>query len=208
MWNNEWTRILKRSNEIAFQRRGLELDETRRHFTKWFSPVYYFLLHDIYPKYMIEEHFLSHASLHFVIECMTWLSHPIIKRSGLSDETPLCFAKKMMIIILFYNMFLYGLTEPNIFHMIGDDCGLLIVVAISWPIRLEDKFLCIDFPSLSVEKHLFLKTYIWYFLRMKYKEEFDSNKIEKIPKYILQPFEGIVFDAIPNDYPRLISELA
>jgi len=197
-WNLEWLRIIRKSNVLA--KSSLSL------FSDWFYPVYNFLFTSIHPIFEKNINFLSLAPVDFVVQSIQWLSIPIIRsvnifNSSLSPTTlsekmeKIIFSKKLLIVIVFHNLFLYGSIDPDIFYKIGDDDAVLIVIASSWPIELQDMFLYINFPSLTVEKTLFLKTYIWYFLRQYHSSLGDTVVV---PLYLLEKFPGIMLDKLPE----------
>lgn len=197
MWRDEWLVILRKSNFL--QSRGVL-------FSAWFYPVYNFLFRGINPIFEKDINFLSLAPIDFIVQAIQWLSIPQIRNANVfsaaveNDKEKIVFCKKLLLVLIFHNLFLYGRIDPDIFLRIGDDDGVLIVIASAWPIELEDKFLYISFPFLTEEKSLFLKSYIWYFLRKFYQIQQFNNPAFIVPLFALEKFPGLLVDKIPNDF--------
>jgi hypothetical protein len=208
IWKDEWYKILKKSFEIQ-SKGGI--------FSTWFYPVHNFLLFDINPIFENNVNFLSLAPFDFVYNAVLWLAHPIIRNTNLLQEikekegqkhkpeeikriSEIHFCKKLLIVLIFHNLFSYGSIDADVFAKIGDDDGNLIVIASSWPVELHDQFLYMNIYCLSQEKNQFLKSYIWYFLRLYYKNLCLKDPETIVPLYVTEKFPGLLLDKIPNDF--------
>jgi len=190
MWS-EWTRILKKSIEIYYRNKD-EID-----LKTWLHPVHNFVTFGIFPKFQEDSNFLKTAGFDFVVFAVDWLSIPCVRKIS---HPSLLFCKKILLMISFHHMFLLGRIDPDIFNAIGDQESTLVSIASSWPMELGDAFLTIYIPSLSAEKTLYLKSFIWYFLRMQFRDLNTRGLVSFVPEYVLNKFDGLLLDKIPSDY--------
>jgi len=113
---------------------------------------------------------------------VNWLSIPIIKNCS-DIKSPFFSTKKGLFIILFRKLFTfynYNRIFENLFFQIGDNC--LPLVGCCYPFEKENEYFHTDFESLSFEKNILLKNYIWLGLR-----ELAENVYKKYPPFLYEP---------------------
>jgi hypothetical protein len=155
----------------------------------WFLPV----------KNMVESiTVFDNINLQDVFAIASWLSIPPIKSLPLvlyeKDEDSHIFSntKKLLIVLLFKKLFTvykYNRIVENLFHLIGDQ--YLPIIGCCYPFEKENEYFTMDFDSLTPEKNILLKNYIWLSLR-----ESAEKIYKKYPPFLYEtpPFPIVITD--------------